>query len=347
MNEAEMYSVFCRQLAVILRANVSPYSALVICRDQIENKRLKRAVKRLAEDVSHGDKISDAMKQQGDYFPMIMISAVECAERSGKWEEMLNHLAEQFEAEVKLAESSRRASLIPGMVALLCVIVLGIVALQIVPRFLGMFDGIDYTLPKFTHAVVLVSEFIGIHFAYILLAIAGVLLLWFLISLSRGGRAFNARLRMVLPLSGKMNRQKLYAQFCKTLSTLLKNGMPMQEAVRVIEDSVGSNEAVRNELLRAAERVSQGMSLSKSLSDSVIFTPMILQMTAIGEESGNLTDILDDMADYYTLQMLRSAMRKAAVIETIFIMILGIVLCVVIAAMLQPMLEFYDMVNGM
>jgi len=347
MNEACVFGIFCRQLAVIMRANVSPRVALEICRDQIENKKLKKAVDHLILEVSRGDKVSDAMKQQEDYFPMIMICAVECAEKTGRWCEMLNNLAEQFEAEARLAGTSRRMTFIPSIMALLCVIILGIVALQIVPKFLGMFNGIDYDLPKLTRVVIGCSSFVAEHYGLIILAIAGILLIWFLFSLFRAGRSVNARIRMFLPFTGKVNRQKLYAQFCKSLSTLLKNGMPIHEAVRVIEDSVGNNELIRNELLKASERVAQGMSLSKALSDSTVFSQMILQMTAIGEESGNLPAVLDDMATYYEAHMLRDANKRAYILETVFVVLLGVLLCVVVAAMVQPMLEFYEMVKGM
>ncbi len=347
MNEAGVFGIFCRQLAVIMRANVSPKTALEICRDQIENKKLKKMINALIREVSRGDKVSDAMKQQGDFFPMIMICAVECAEKTGEWCDVLNNLAEQFEAEARLAGTSRRMTFVPSIMALLCVTILGIVALQIVPKFLSMFNGIEYDLPKLTKAVVGISSFLGAHIGLIVLVIAGILLIALLFSLFRAGRSVNARIRMFLPFTGTVNRQKLYAQFCKSLSTLLKNGMPIQEAVRVIEDSVGNNELVRNELLRAAERVAQGMSLSKALSDSSVFSQMILQMTAIGEESGNLPAILDDMASYYEAHMLKDANKRAYILETIFVVILGILLCVIVAAMIQPMLEFYEMVKGM
>ncbi len=347
MNEAGIYALLCRQLAVIMRANISPLNALEICRDQLENKRLKKVVAGLVTDLAGGDKLSDAMKQRGDRFPMIVISAVEGAEKSGEWEKMLLCLASYFEMDARMKESARRSALIPALMALLCLGLLALITLQVVPRFLSMFNGITYELPPLTRRVLLVSEFFAKYGAYVVLVIAGIIIVWILFSLTRAGKGINVILKMHLPLSGGVNRCLLNAQFCKALSTLLKNGMPMQEAVRVIEDSVGNNEKVRSELQVAAERVADGMSLSKALSDSTVFSQMILQMTAIGEESGTLTDILDDMADYFERNMLRLAHRRSIFLETVLVILLAIVMCLALLAMVQPMMEFYDMVSGM
>ncbi|MBP5384565.1 MAG: type II secretion system F family protein [Lachnospiraceae bacterium] len=347
MNEAAVYGILCRQLAVIMRANVSPLSALQICRDQMENRKLKKLVDGLVKDLSGGDKLSDAMKQHEDRFPMIVIAAVEGAERNGEWEKMLLCLAEYFEAEARLTTGARRAAVLPSLMAVICLVLFSLVILQVVPRFLDLFNGITFELPGLTQHVLTVSTLAREYGGYIILGVAGILIIWILFTLSRPGRNFNAMIRMKLPLSGPVNRNLLYAQFSKALSTLLKTGMPMTEAVRVIEDTVGNNEKVRGELQRSAERVAQGMSLSKAMADSSVFSPMILQMTAIGEESGTLTDILDDMADYFDRTMMLLAHRKEVVLETFFLALLGAVMCVVLAAMAQPMMEFYDMVSGM
>ncbi len=347
MNEAGIYGILCRQLALIMRANVSPLSALEICRDQMENRKLKKIVAGLVRDLSGGDKLSDAMKQREDQFPMIAISAVEGAEKNGEWEKMLLRLAEYFEAEARLREGARRANLIPALMAILCLGLFSVIILQVVPRFLDMFNGITFELPPLTKRVLAVSTFAGEYGMVAALALLGVLVLWGLLSLSKPGKTINSFIRMHLPLTGGINRNLLYAQFCKALSTLLKTGMPMQEAVRVIEDSVGNNEQVRSELQRSAQRVADGMSLSKAMADSTVFSPMILQMTAIGEESGTLTDILDDMADYFERNMMRLARKKEIILESVFVALLGFVMCVVVTALAQPMLEFYDMVGGM
>ncbi|MBO4903535.1 MAG: type II secretion system F family protein [Lachnospiraceae bacterium] len=347
MNEAGIYGILCRQLAMIMRANVSPRNALEICRDQMENKKIGKILDGLVRDLAGGDKLSDAMKQRGDQFPVIAIAAVEGAERNGEWEKMLLHLADYFETEARLRESVRRSALVPAIMAVLCFGLLGVIILQVVPRFLAMFNGITFTLPRITENVLKVSVFAGDYGGYIALALAGILIIYGLFSLTRAGKSLTAMIRMRLPLSGVVNRNLLYAQFCKALSTLLKNGMPMQEAVRVIEDTVGNNEKVRSELQKSAERVAQGMSLSKAIADSSVFSPMILQMTAIGEESGNLAEILDDMADYFERNMLVLARRKEIIVETFFVILLSVVMCIVLAAMAQPMMEFYDMVSGM
>ena len=347
MNEAGMYGVFCRQLSAVLKAKVSPYNALQITGSQIENKKLKKSVELLVKDVSGGDKISDAMKQQGDRFPVIMIAAVEGAEKDGKWEEAFGNLADYFENEDYLVKTSRKATIVPAIMIFICLFVLGVISLSIVPGFIGVFNGIDFTLPVFTQRVVLACAFIKDYLGYVFLVIAGVVLLWFLFSLSKIGRSFIDHIKMIMPLSGGVYKNLLYAQFCKYLSTLLKNGMSIYEAARVIEDSVGYNEKVRGELHKVAEMMAAGVSLSKAIAETKVFSPMILQMTAIGEESGNLVEVLDGMSDFYTNRVGSLAHHKSIVLETVAVLLLGIIMSVVIGSMIEPMLEFYEMVGGM
>ena len=347
MNEAAIYGIFCRQLAVILKANVSPYNALKIALSQIENKKLKKSVELLIKDISGGDKVSDAMKQQGDNYPMIIISGVEGAEKTGKWEDTFNNLADYFENEDYLLKTSRKATIVPAIMIFLCIFVLGVISLSIVPGFMGIFNGIDFTLPVFTKKVLEVCIFLKTNVGYVILGIAGLIIIWVLFSLSRIGRSFMDFIKMRLPLSGGINRNVLYSQFCKYLETLLKNGMSIEEAARVIEDSVGTNEKVRGELHKVAEMVASGQSLSKAISETKVFSPLILQMTAIGEESGNLVDVLGKMSEFYLSRVGSLSHRKSVSLETIAVLLLGIIMCIVIGAMIDPMLEFYDMIGGM
>ena len=347
MNEAAIYGIFCRQLAVILKANVSPYNALQIALSQIENKKLRKAVELLVKDISGGDKVSDAMKQQGDRFPMIIISGVEGAERNGKWEETFNNLADYFENEDYLLKTSRKATIVPAIMIFLCIFVLGVIALSIVPGFMGIFNGIDFTLPVFTQKVVDICVFLKANVLYVIFGVAVFILICLLFSLSKLGRSFMDYVKMKLPLSGGINRNMLYSQFCKYLETLLKNGMSIEEAARVIEDSVGTNEKVRGELHKVAEMVASGQSLSKAISDTKVFSPLILQMTAIGEESGNLIDVLGKMSDFYLGRVGSLSHRKSVSLETIAVLLLGIIMCIVIGSMIEPMLEFYEMIGGM
>ena len=264
-----------------------------------------------------------------------------------EWEKTLLSLAAYFEMEARLKDTDRRSTWIPALLALLSLGLLALITLQVVPRFLGMFNGITYELPGLTRRVLAFCDLLGRYGRYIVLGLAGLILIRILFSLTRAGKSFHALLKMRLPLTGPINRNLLNARFCKALSTLLSNGMPMQEAVRVIEDSFDNNEKVRSELQAVSERVAAGMSLSKALSDSSVFSQMILQMTSIGEESGNLPMILDDMADYFERSMMQKAHKKAVILETVFVVVLGVVMCVSVTAMVQPMMNFYDMISGM
>lgn len=340
------YGMFCRQFARILHAGINSVNALQILAEQTENKRLKRSVATLADRTGAGESLSSAMKSQGGIFPTLLICAVEEAEASGNLEKAFTFMAAQFESEVKLKELTKRAFYYPTLVAAVCLCVTAAMLIVIVPRFIGMFSDIDVTMPYVTQSILAISSFCVNYWHIFLLILVCAYLIYRLYGLTAQGKLFYSEIKIATPFFGRLHKQLAYARFTKTLSALFYAGVPAQEALTAASDFTGY-EVFRCSLIRAAEQMEKGITLSKALAVTELFSPMLLQMVSIGEEIGNLGEVLEGLADYYEEEALKLANRRQACLEPLSVVVMVVLVGLLIVALMQPMVLLYDLVSGM
>lgn len=340
------YGMFCRQFARILHAGINSVNTLQILAEQTENKRLKRSVAALADLTGAGEPLSLAMKNQGGVFPMLLICAVEEAEATGNLEKAFTYMAAQFESEEKLKETTKKAFYYPALVAAVCLCVTVVMLLVIVPRFVGMFTDIDFAMPYVTQLVIAVSSFCVKYWRAFLLILTCVFLVCRLYGLTARGKLFYSEIRLETPFFGRLHKQLAYARFARTLSAMFYAGVPAQEALTAVSGFTGY-ELFRRALLKAAEQMGKGMTLSKALAASELFSPMLLQMVSIGEEIGNLGEVLEGLADYYEEEALKTAGRRQACLEPLSVVVMALLVGLLIVALVQPMVLLYDLVSGM
>jgi len=340
------YGMFCRQFARILHAGINSVNTLQILAEQTENKRLKRSVAELADLTGAGDSLSLAMKKQSGVFPMLLIRAVEEAEVTGNLEKAFTYMAAQFESEEKLKETTKKAFYYPALVAAVCFFVTVVMLLVIVPRFIGMFADVDFAMPYVTRLVIAVSSFCVKYWRAFLLILACIFLIARLYGLTARGKLFYSEIRLEMPFFGRLHKQLAYARFARTLSAMFYAGVPAHEALTAASGFTGY-ELFRRSLLTAAEQMGKGMTLSKALAASELFSPMLLQMVSIGEEIGNLGEVLEELADYYEEEALRTADRRQACLEPLSVVVMALFVGLLIVALVQPMVLLYDLVSGM
>ncbi|MFT3984749.1 MAG: type II secretion system F family protein [Lachnospiraceae bacterium] len=340
------YGMFCRQFARILHAGLNPVNTLQVLAEQTENRQLKRGTAALADLTGAGDSLSFAMKKQGGIFPGLLICAVEEAEITGNLEKTFTYMAAQFESEEKLKEMTKKAFYYPALVAVVCLFVVVVMLLVVIPRFVGMFADIDFTMPYVTQVVIGISSFCVKCWPLFLAVLTGLFLVGRLYGLTARGRLFYSEIILETPFFGRLHKQLAYARFSRTLSALLYAGVSAQEA---LEETAGfmDYELFRRMLLSASEEIGKGMTLSKALGISELFSPMLVQMVSIGEEIGNLGEMLDGLADYYEEEAIRMAGRRQTCIEMLSVVFMALIVGVLIAALVQPMVLLYDLVSGM
>lgn len=339
-------SIFCRSIGSILSAGIPIIDALRMQARQLENKALAKVVGEIQMAVEKGETLTNAMLEYTEFFPAIMIHMVEAGETSGSLEIALERLSIHFERETELKSRVKKAMIYPVIVAIVAIGVLVIMMLVVIPNFMGMFESMNMELPFMTRMVMGMSNFFISKWYLILSTIFLFVFVFSIYKKSPTGELALGRLSLKLPLFGSLRIKSASARFARTLGTLLATGIPMMNSLEVAAKTM-DNIIVRKVLLGAKEDVSKGLPLSQPLSRSKVFPSMVCDMTKIGEETGNMSTMLNKLADYYDEEVKYATDSLTAAMEPLIIVILALVVGVLIMAMMQPMMSMYKNLGSM
>lgn len=338
-------SVFCRQFVSISTAGVAIVDALEMLGDQTENKALQEAIFNVEASVQKGETLAGSMRKQNGIFPSIMVNMVEAGESSGNLETSFERMAIQFEKSTKIQQLVKKSMIYP---IALSVIVVGVVILMmafVVPTFSDMYADMDQQLPALTRMVVAISDFVVDRW-YILIAVIVVAVIGFkAFAASKTGMYILADVKRKLPIFGKLTIKSSSAQFARNLSTLTAAGISMIDALDIVSKTM-PNVRFRDAVLEAKEKVSQGRPLSEPLKAGGIFPNMIIHMIGIGEETGNMDDMLITAATYFEEEVEAATEQVAAIIEPLLIVVMAGIVGVIIMSILIPMFGMYDLAGG-
>lgn len=342
---ARDFSIFCRQFVSIISAGVSIINALEMMRDQTENKALKKALKGVHEDVSKGEALAGAMKKRAKVFPSMLCNMVEAGEASGSLEVAFNRMATQFEKENKLKQSVKKAMIYPIVLIVVMIGVLFIMMLFVVPNFMGMFAELDTKLPASTQFLVDASDFMVAKWWLVLIVGAAVIAAFKFYAATPGGKFVIGGLKLKIPVFGSLQVKSECARLGRTLCTLLGAGVPIIDALEITGRSM-ENVHYKKAIMDAKEQVIRGVPLSKPLKACGLFPPMVVHMVSIGEETGNIEMMLENVASYYEDDVQVATDQVMALMEPMIIVVMAVVVGFMIIAMLQPMLQLYDSIGA-
>ena len=331
-------SVFCRQFVSITQAGVPMKEALQMLSEQTENKWLKRAISEVLLSVEKGNTLADSMRGQSDIFPPMLINMVEAGENSGSLEMAFSRMAVQFEKEAKLKATIRKATIYPIILIIAAIGVVAVMLLFVIPIFIDMFADLDVEMPGITMWVMNTSEWMTEHW-YMILGL--IILAYKMIYRTEQGRLAIDRVKMKMPLFGKLTVKTACAQFARTMSTLLSSGISTIDALETVSKIV-NNIHYTNALLKAREEVMKGIPLSEPLTASKIFPPMVCHMTGIGEETGNIEDMLEKLADYYDEEVEMTTQSVLAAMEPLIIVFMAVVVGTLVVAVVSPIGAMYS-----
>ena len=334
-------SVFCRQFVSITQAGVPMKEALQMLSEQTENKWLKRAISEVLLSVEKGNTLADSMRGQSDIFPPMLINMVEAGENSGSLEMAFSRMAVQFEKEAKLKATIRKATIYPIILIIAAIGVVAVMLLFVIPIFIDMFADLDVEMPGITMWVMNTSEWMTEHWYMILGLIILVIVAYKMIYKTEQGRLAIDRVKMKMPLFGKLTVKTACAQFARTMSTLLSSGISTIDALETVSKIV-NNIHYTNALLKAREEVMKGIPLSEPLTASKIFPPMVCHMTGIGEETGNIEDMLEKLADYYDEEVEMTTQSVLAAMEPLIIVFMAVVVGTLVVAVVSPIGAMYS-----
>ena len=338
-------SIFCRQFVSISSAGVAIVDALEMLADQTENKELRAAITDTKISVQKGETLANSMRRQGKIFPSIMINMIEAGEASGNLDISFDRMATQFEKQTKLQALVKKSMIYP--IALLVIVIGVVIAMMVVviPSFSDMYADMDQELPLLTRALMACSDFI-VGKWYILIAVVVIIVIAFKVfAASDKGKYILANISMKMPIFGKLTVKSAAATFARTLSTLTVSGRSLIDALDITGKTM-KNVIFGDAVLEAKEKVAQGRPLSEPLKNGKVFPNMIVHMIGIGEETGNMEDMLVTAATYYEEEVEVATQATAAVVEPLIIVFMAAIVGVIIMAILIPMFGMYDLAGG-
>lgn len=332
--------IFCRQFVSISKAGVNIISALHMLEEQTSNKTLKEAIRNVCDSVEKGETLAGSMRKE-KVFPSLLVNMVEAGEASGNLENCMMKMSLHFEKDARIKGLVKKALMYPCVLIVVMIVVVIVMLTVVIPQFESMFDSIGGELPAFTVAVVAMSEFLQTRWYLLAGALVVAAVVFSAYKKTPNGNRQIAKIVLKLPVFGELVQKQSCSRFANTLSTLLSSGMDMIQAVEITGNTL-DNILFREALQEAAKQVQRGVSLSTPLKNAKIFPPMILHMLAIGEETGNIEEMLENCATYYDEEVENTTQQMTALMEPAIIVCMAGVVCLLIAAIYGPMMGLYD-----
>lgn len=334
--------IFSRQLATLFEARIPIVTALKTLVGETSKPALRAAIAEILDDVAGGMALSQAVAKHSSIFSVFYIHLIRSGEESGKLQEVFTYLADHMERSYYLTSKARNSLIYPTFVFFAFLGVLVVMLVVVVPRLLDIFRDTGQEVPFYTQGIIYLSFFLrqwGL--ALLILIIAGALFLWRW-GLTPGGKLFFHSLQLNLPIVGVLYRKLYMARFTDNLRTLIGSGVPLIRALGITGDVVG-NVVYRKAILEATESVKGGSTISAAFEKTEAIPVLITQMIKIGESSGRLEFILENVAKFYQREVDSSLENLVALIEPALIIFLGIGIGILVTAVLVPL---YNLVGA-
>jgi len=337
-------AIMSRQFATMISAGLSLLRSLTILAEQTENKALAKVLAAVRNDVETGLSLSAALAKHDQVFPPLMINMVRAGEVGGFLDGVLISVAENMEAEVKLRSTIKSAMAYP--VAVLVIAILAVVGmlLFIVPIFEEMFNSLGGDLPAPTQILVVLAEIMKWAIVpLIIVTIVGVIM-WQRYKNERSVREFKDPLILKMPIFGPLFQKVAIARFTRNFSTMIAAGVPLLQALDIVADTAG-NIVIENAIHDVQDSVRRGTSLAAPLANHPVFPPMVVQMMAVGEDTGALDAMLDKVADFYDDEVTATTEQLTSLIEPLMILFIGGIVGSMIIALYMPIFSVFDLIE--
>ena len=332
-----------RDLATLLRAGVPLDRALGIMISLAEGSSMASLLDDIRQRVKQGASLADAMENQGKVFSRFYINLLRAGESSGTLELVLERLAEQMESSKEVRDELTSALIYPAILVFVAITSILILLAYVVPQFTQMFEGVGQVLPLSTRITIGVGETLQ-QYGWLLIVVA-VGTIWIIrrqLQSEDGAYRWHKRL-LGLPIAGPIIVKMEVARFARTLSILLHNGIPLLKALSIVKETM-SNKVLAAGIERVAGRLREGQSLAKPLAESTDFPAFATHMIGVGEQTGNLQEILTQVADTFDRDTRTTIKRALALLEPMLILVLGVIIAAVIISILVAILSVNDLV---
>lgn len=331
-------TVFTRQFATMVNAGLTMVRTLSILEQQTESARLRQLVGEVRKDVEEGMTLSDAFGKHPQTFNNLMVNMVRAGEVGGVLDDVLNRVAVFFEKDLSLRQKVRAAVTYPAAIFIFAIGIILFLVFFILPQFIGFFEGLDLVLPLPTRVLIVFTKALtGYWYVFLgIFALIGYALRMY--TRTPAGRMNFDRFKLRIPIFGSLMRKVTVSRFSRTLGTLITSGVPIMQALEVVAKAV-DNKVVATAIDSVRASIREGESIALPMQASGLFPPMVVQMTAVGEETGTLDNMLTKVADFYDAEVETTLAQLTSIIEPLLILFLGFTVGFIVLAFYMPLYQ--------
>lgn len=335
---AKDMAIFCRQFQSILRAGVPVASVLSMLSQQTENAKLATAVREMQASVEKGETLAGAMRRHPKIFSNMLVNMIAAGEESGNLEEAFRQMEIWYDKAKRTKAAVGKAMVYPCILITVMIIVLIVMMVKIIPSFMGTFTEMNMELPLPTQWVMAASDWFVAWWWLVVIVLAVLVVGGMLFNRTNKGKHFFGWLTRNIPVVKNLTVRSASATFCRTLALLLGSGLSLTESLELVAINM-SNIWFREAVQTIRSMVTEGWALNASLRDTSLFPPMVCNLAGIGEETGDLQDMLEKAADYYDEEVEDATSRLLSLMEPCVLLFLAVFVVIIVLAIFLPMLN--------
>ncbi len=331
-------AIMTRQLATLVAAGIPLVDSITALIDQVENVKLRTILSQVREQVMGGGKLSDALKGHPKVFGDLYVNMVNAGENSGALEIVLQRLADFTEGQSKLRSKIIGAMIYPAIMSIVGLALMGMLLVYVVPKVTKIFEDVHATLPLPTRILMGASNAVKDYWYIFAILIPAAIYAFRKYIRTPGGKEWLDRRMLKMPLVGKLQRMIMISRFSRTLSTLLASGVPLLASMDIVRNIV-TNVIIKRVIEQTRDNVREGQSVAEPLKRSGEFPPIVTQMIAIGEKTGELERMLERVADAYDTQVDNTISTLMTLLEPIMILVMAGVVSFIVMSILLPIMK--------
>ncbi|MFL6215658.1 MAG: type II secretion system F family protein [Blastocatellia bacterium] len=343
--KTEDFLLFNQQLSALLRAGLPILQAIGILRKRVPNERLKTVLESVEEKIRAGLALSQAFAAQGDTFPRIYVASILAGERSGSLDEVLMRYVSYQKTITEARRKIKKSLTYPAVLFSASMLLVMVLSTYVIPQFMKLYSGQEQNLPTITVAVVAIADFISGNLTWLIPTVIGTLIFLFVWRRTPNGRLMIDRWTLKLPLAGETVRMLTIAQFTRSLATLLAGGITLPESVEIAGESI-TNRALSESSAGVLTGIREGRPFTESLEASGWVSELALDMIGVGERSGALREMLDEVANFYDGEVEVRLNTITTFIEPVILIFMGSLVMTILLAMYLPLFNMIGNLSG-
>lgn len=336
--------IFSRQMATMVDAGIALVQALDILQEQSENRAFAEIIGKVRTEIESGSSLSMAMAKHPRVFSTLFVSMVKAGEQSGALDDILERLATYLEKTASLQRKVQSAMIYPSLVISIAIIITLFLIIKVIPTFKSIFDLLGGTLPLPTRILITISDVVRRWFPLVVLGLAGLVVAFFRLRATDKGRLWYDQTLFKLPVIGILFQKVAIARFSRTLSTLIKSGVPILNSLEIVAKTAG-NRIIERSIEGVRSSIRAGEPIAPPLMRAGVFPPMVVRMVAVGEQTGKLELMLTKIADFYEEQVDAAVAGLTSLIEPLIILFLGVVVGGIVISMFLPIFKITELIG--